>query len=246
MLIASPRHTARDLEQWRAWERQDATHCQMRRFRALGDKALDELDAFAALAGCYAGVSWGKDSTVLAHLVARAKRERGISIPLVWIKLEPAFNPDCPEVRDAFLATHDVDYHEIVVGCPRGDDGRLIGTGRLERGFALAIERWGDRHVSGVRGAESAARRLRMRIHGVSSAKTCAPIGWWSGGDVFAYLHAHDLPVHPAYAMSLGGQIHRDRLRVSSIGGERGTAFGRRVLEETYYRDALRAIERGL
>jgi len=97
--------------------------------------------------------------------------------------------------------------------------------------------------VSGVRGEESGVRKLRMRRWGTSSERTCAPIGWWCGGDVFAYLHQHDLPVHPAYAMSFGGTLDRNRIRVASLGGERGTGFGRRDWEHRYYRDAFRKME---
>lgn len=76
-----------------------------------------------------------------------------------------------------------------------------------------------------------------MRIHGVATSRTCRPIGWWSSADVWAYLARHDLPVHPAYAMTLGGRLERDRIRVHSIGGEDGASFGRVEWEDRYYGD---------
>ena len=64
-------------------------------------------------------------------------------------------------------------------------------------------------------------------------------MAWWKGADVFAYLAAHELPIHPAYGMSLGGAIERERLRVSALGGSRGAEFGRATIEWTYYRNWL-------
>ena len=77
---------------------------------------------------------------------------------------------------------------------------------------------------------------------GESSPNTCAPIGWWTARDVFAYLHLHGLPVHPAYAMTRGGLWPRDRIRVASLGGQRGRGAGREEWERLYYGDELRRI----
>jgi phosphoadenosine phosphosulfate reductase len=74
---------------------------------------------------------------------------------------------------------------------------------------------------------------------GVSSEQTCAPIGWWKAEDVFAYLYKYKLPVHPAYAMTQGGQWDRKRIRVASLGGRRGRGMGRAQWERAYYRDVL-------
>lgn len=57
--------------------------------------------------------------------------------------------------------------------------------------------------------------------------------------DVFAYLHKHDLPVHPAYAMTMGGFYDRRWLRVSSLGGLRGADRGRAEWEQQYYGDIV-------
>jgi 3'-phosphoadenosine 5'-phosphosulfate sulfotransferase (PAPS reductase)/FAD synthetase len=131
--------------------------------------------------------------------------------------------------------------HEIVVAA-RYDAKGWHASGTLERGFAEAARRFGERYISGVRGEESGARKLRMMTHGTATERTCAPIGWWSAEDVFAYLHANGLPVHPAYAYSLDGLLDRARLRVAALGGERGTGWGRRQWEERYYSDALHKI----
>lgn len=235
MLIPSKRLRAGDLEAWQTAERADTVHAQLAAFQRRIEPAIKAIVDFASSCRCYAGVSWGKDSTVLAHLIWRA-REYGVDVPLVWVRVEPITNPDCVIVRDAFLSRWPVRYEEIEIWCRR-DDAGWHARGTLERGFAEAARRHGDCHISGVRGAESGARKARMRHWGIASPHTCAPIGWWSSEDVFAYLHIEGLPVHPAYAMSMRGMLPRNRIRVASISGQRGTGFGRAEWEQTYYRD---------
>jgi phosphoadenosine phosphosulfate reductase len=109
-------------------------------------------------------------------------------------------------------------------------------------GFERAVERYGDRHVSGVRASESRQRAMRCRTWGESSPKACAPLAWWTTADVYAHLAISGLPVHPAYACSYGGALDRDQIRVDRIGGREGAGKGRREWEWTYYRDVLRAI----
>lgn len=176
---------------------------------------------------------------MLAHLVS------GTGIPLVWVRVEPLFNPDCLLVRDEFLRCNDANYHEIVVRAERGPDGRWLGTGRLEEGFKVAAARFGPNYLSGVRGQESHARKMRMKIHGEESKHTCVPLGHWKADDVYAYLYANRLPVHPAYACTMGGTLDRDWLRVATLGGDRGTEHGRRAWEFRYYPDEMREIFAG-
>lgn len=228
MLIASRRHTARDLERWRIDEETDALNAQRFPLSRLADEATQAIADFTRGGRGYVGVSWGKDSVVVAHL------SRALGWPLVYVRVRGVANPDCDLVRDAFLSRFAVEYHEV-----DSSDAHL-STGRLEAGFAVAAERFGDRYVSGVRGQESAARQMRMAIHGIATARTCAPIGRWSTAHVFAYLHAHDLPVHPAYACNGGGLWERDHLRVATIGGERGRGHGRVEWERRYYPEMRR------
>lgn len=232
MLIASPRHTREDLRVWAERERMDAQYVA-RAGRTLDDleaRAMDAIDRFVDAGGCYVGVSWGKDSVVVAHLALRTRP----TVPLVWVRVEPIANPDCDLVRDAFLArTWDPapTYHEYVEHCTRDERG-LHASGTLERGFARAPSR---RYISGVRAEESGVRKLSALTHGVATERTCRPILHWRAEHVFGYLHRHGLPVHPAYACSLGGTIDRGRLRVSSLEGSRGTGHGRAEWERRYY-----------
>lgn len=230
MLIASPRHTSADLRLWRELEAADLVHG--RRLVRDGRKVARSLEALAAFtdAGpCYLGVSWGKDSVVVAHLARR--------VPLVWVRVEPWTNPDCLLVRDAYLAAHPVEvYREEVVTTWRDREG-----GTSAHGFAAAQRALGtDRHVSGVRADESRSRLLRCARWGESTPRTCAPLARWTAQDVYGYLAHHGLPVHPAYACLGGGRWPRDRIRVASLGGQRGDGLGRAEWEREYYGDALR------
>ncbi|GAC1577378.1 MAG: hypothetical protein NVS3B20_08740 [Polyangiales bacterium] len=205
----------------------------------MAERARVSIRQFAELGCCYVGVSWGKDSTVLAHLAAEIG---GLS--LVWVRVRRVFNPDCLLVRDAFISQYgdQCSYDEIEVDCPIDSDGSRSGHGALDAGFAEAARKYGDRYVSGVRGEESRVRKIRMRKHGVSTLRTCAPIGWWSADHVYAYLYLHSLPVHPAYACTMGGTLDRDWLRVATLGGERGTEFGRADWERQYYPAEIGAL----
>lgn len=227
-LILSSRFRRGDLDAWRQREAMDDLYLDARRgdIGRLAGRALLEIDAFATAGPCYVGVSWGKDSVTVAHVA------RILGLPLVWVRVEGVENPDCPAVRDAYLARHPSDYHEIEAA-----SGATEGKRTSALGFAEAARCFGDRYVSGVRAEESTARRMRVASLGLSSARTCAPIGRWSGAEVFAYLRLHDLPVHPAYACSMAGALDRIRLRVGAVGGDRGTGRGRSEWERLYYPD---------
>lgn len=239
-LIASPRHSQADLDAWAARERHDALRCMTGRasMDRMEAQAMQHIrDFFAADPSGYVGTSWGKDSTVVAHLARRVDP----SLPVVWCRLDRYDNPDCEPVRDAFLAAYPGRYHEYTAPGPLPVDGSLP-TGARRPSYALAAAAHGDRYVSGIRGEESRARRLRQRGHGANSKRTSAPITTWTAKDVFAYLHRYDLPVHPAYAQSMGGRLDRDWLRVASLGGLRGIGHGRRRWEWDYYPDEMAAL----
>lgn len=238
-LIESQRHTKADLEAWRRTEDTAEFHAQTKRFRnTVVPRAIQALFSFAT-DRCYAGCSWGKDSVVLAHMIATEVPR----IPLVWVRVEPIKNPDCLLVRDIFLERFPrVRYEEIEIWCRHDAEG-WHATGTLERGFSEAARRFGDQHISGIRGEESGQRKRRMMAFGHSSRSTCAPIGWWSGFDVFAYLVSRKLPIHPAYACTLGGLLDSKRIRVASLGGKRGTGMGREDWERRYYRDEMRRLD---
>lgn len=237
-LIPSPRHRPEDLKAWHQQSRYDLALWPQTSRKV--SRALTTIRSFAEQPGGYISCSWGKDSTVVAHLAVTAR----ITMPLVWVRVDQWENPDCVLVRDAFLDRFgdQVDYHEIHVesAAPRRWEAPTQGAARTSSsGFDEAARRFGRRHISGVRGAESATRGLAMATHGETSAHSCRPIGRWSNQDVFSYLAHHDLPIHPAYAQNLGGAKPRDHIRVGTLGGSRGVELGRARWELAYYPDVV-------
>jgi phosphoadenosine phosphosulfate reductase len=247
VLIQSSRHRREDVAHWARMEEADAAWARTAAHRQRVARALDVLTCFLRAGHCYVGVSWGKDSTALAHLAWRLQ-PAGLCAPVVWFPGRHVENPDNYLVRDAFLAACPlVDYREVEVF-----DAELAYSPEGHDGFQAAFEResqaFGRRYVSGIRAEESGRRKLRARRWGESSPNTCAPLSSWGSEDVFAYLHANGLPVHPAYACTLGGRLERGRIRVATLGGRGGTGHGRAEWERAYYSGALReqrlALER--
>lgn len=238
MLISSRRHTPQDLDAWNRAERAAMlmTRAQRAALASRADRALTDIAAFAARGHCYAGVSWGKDSVVLADLIARAE----LPIPLVYVRLRPWDNPDCDLVRDAMLARYpSARYEEVSVDCPRG-----IDSIEVTEMFRPVRGRFGTRHISGIRSDESAGRRLRTARWGIYTERTCAPLAHWTAHDVFRYLDIHELPVHPAYACTVGGLLDRRHIRVDALGGSEGRGHARADWERRYYGQEIDAIRR--
>ncbi len=181
---------------------------------------------------CHVGVSWGKDSVVVAHLVRAVNSD----IPLVWVRLGEADNPDCFAVRDTFLDGWPSNYAEVETPNVEYRAGALV-TGARRGGYDLAEHLYGDRRITGIRAQESNTRAISAAVHGIATERSCRPILDWTTAQVFAYLLCFDLPIHPAYAMSFGGRRDMERLRVASIGGLRGVLAGRREWELAYYGD---------
>lgn len=234
-LIPSHRHTERDLAHWARMEVLDHRLAGSQRLTRLVDEARTALVQFAAAGPLQVSVSWGKDSVVVAHLAA------GLGIgPIVWYPAGRIENPDCVLVRDAFLAMHPgVEYREIPAALTSESWDRALGHDGAQAEFERLSRQVSRRYACGVRAEESGTRRKAVGRHGLVSRNTCRPIGHWSTVDVFAYLARHDLPVHPAYAMTMGGALDRARIRVGTIGGVGGSGFGRAQWERAYYPEVV-------
>lgn len=234
MLITVERHTSADLRLWSELEEVDRLRGEELIGRGWGGRATAAIRDFAAAGRCYVSTSWGKDSVVVTHLAALA----GVPLPVVHI-VQTGPQQDLYQglVRDEFRRRFPLDYHEIVVA-PQSTPQKLDGHApALDVGIARAKEALGaPRWIGGCRADESGVRAIRYRRGSVNS---CWPIGHWSSADVFGWLAAHDLPVHPNYAMLGGGRYDREQLRVSILGGAKGAQFGRAEWEAEYYGDVL-------
>lgn len=242
MLIPSFRHKQGDLELWQQFEQADLVLGKPIQTKV--KQSIDHISKFhkEGLVG-YCGVSWGKDSTVVAELCRLFFVETGFKIPLVFVRVEPNLNPDCDLVRDAFLTRWpNAEYHEIKVICKYENRNWNIVKAHKD-GFKQANQQFGERRISGVRASESGERTLSARVHGVNSVLSCRPILYWQAKHVYSFLAVMGLPVHPAYAMLGEGRWDRDRIRVAALGGVRGDGVGRIQWEKEYYGDIIRELQ---
>lgn len=232
-LLTTRRHSPADLAAWLDWAEEDRLYARLHgaRLDRLADRAAATILDYA---DSYISVSWGKDSVVLAHIAAT----RAPHIPLWWARcVDGHEQPDSPAVRDAFLAAYPhVDYHEWLYSwsVPLRPEPGWDDPAHHQDVLADMTRHVGRRHITGVRAAESAERRQSGR-HGVSTPHTCRPLLWWRHSDIWAYLERHDLPVHPAYGMTWGGQISRDDVRVHCLRTRGGDHAGRAEWEDHYY-----------
>ncbi len=227
MLMPDPDRTVADQAAWDTLERYDRVtggELPQRADLAIGDLA----EFLHAHPDGIVGISWGKDSVVLAHLARRLDP----NIPLVWVPVIRSDGTSYEDwgtyaVRDAFLDRCPGAYEErpFVSRIPlRGDPGYRPGQYRDEAGRPVPEfdqdalgESITEPYASGVRAEESRARTVAVARHGTVSTRTARPIGHWSGLHVFGYLAVHDLPVHRLYACSYGGRVDRRRLRVHTL-----------------------------
>lgn len=225
-LIRVPEHRAEDLRAWEEVSRYDLAHARTEGFARRVMAAQAELRRFAALGSCYVSVSWGKDSVCVAHLAWAL----GLRLPHALVLFEGRENPYALATRDAWLKRFpECDYREF-----REDERWGTGAVRPGKTFGGPERELGRRRITGLRADESSGRRMRFRASGLSTETSCAPIGYWSAADVWAYLAIHDLPICPVYAMTFGGALNRDKVRTASLGGERGRIFGRLDWEKAY------------
>lgn len=242
MLIHSHRHTEEDLRLWRELEEGDFAHAQSILLARRMKRSLEAIRRFVSAEQCYCGVSWGKDSVAVAHLL----RGEAIDVPLVNLRVTPTRNPECDATRNAYFRSFPgQSYHEEIVDYATVDRSLPLEvwdreTYRIWDAAWRNIERrFGCRHLSGVRGSENSRRMMRMRLYGENSPNTCAPLAWWNVADVFAYLATHRLPVNASYAMLGGGRWPRENLRTSELGDAKGSGMGRAEWEREYYGDVL-------
>lgn len=244
-LIDSSRLTVADREAWARYEHYDDVLSRDPKLDRLAEQGRAAIREWAATGPGVATTSWGKDSTVMAHLVATS----GVDVPLVWVRSDPFETPECEQVRDVFLAAHPGQRYEerpVVLRSPkRGEAGHEAHASDPDRRSQdVLAEAVPERYVSGVRAQESRMRAMSIAHRGMVTARTCRPLARWSAEQVFAFLHREDLPVHPVYGMTVGGHHDRRWLRVHplcSLAPARSAVRGLDMAgwEDTYYADVI-------
>lgn len=238
-LLPSPRHQPGDLEAWQRAARLDHALAHSPELARATSLARARIEEFAERGPCHVACSWGRDSATVAHIA------HGLGLPVIWAVIGPTNrwqhkqrmdNPDCPAVRDAYLDQWPVD---VYIEAPFGVRRTKRGPVEVWPHTAAEHEAWGEgRAITGIRADESPDRSISMIHHGHTTRRTCRPIIDWPSRLVWAYLARHDLPIHPAYAMTYGGVLSRDRIRVHSLGGTMGAGAGRLQWEDAYYPEA--------
>lgn len=236
MLIISERQTDNDLLFYKQYDKYDCIKKISSEKINITNKIITD---YFSKNKCYCLVSWGKDSVVLAYLCSKLK----LKIPIIWIKEEPMYNPDCLLVRDIFLKKYDVfSYHEF--NC---DYGKIKYSEFCDKNgnpslfydmCELLKKNFGSR-ITGIRNEESNKRLLRFRKYGFSTENTCAPLSLWSISEIFSFIYHFELPLNPAYGCIIGGKYDRNNIRTDIIGGFEGDGMGRILWEKTYYSDVL-------
>lgn len=226
MLVYSDRIKYYDLELWKQYEEADYIHT-IPDWKIVKSKNI--ISEFAK-ERCWNSFSTGKDSIVTSFLVA----ELNLDVPIVFIK---TFRTHlyCDEIIKIFEKI--INKKIIIIEEKENDNWKHWGYG-----IKIANKMFGSRSIRGIRAEESGQRLLSAKVHGVVTENSCRPILHWTAQDVFAFLAQNNLPVHPNYAMLGGGRWERDRIRVGSIGGERGCEMGRNEWEKEYYGDILRRL----
>lgn len=205
----------------------------------------------------YISMSFGKDSTVMAHLIW----SRYPDIPMMYVNCGKFDEwPDTPRVKQEFLALFPgAKFIELTapsiwefyasVGFYVQDEETTKETRRAQREYAeslmLALDREADRRgfdgaFIGLRREESNNRSRLFAMRGnLYFAKTrgkwtCHPLERWTAKDIWAYIVKNHLPYNELYDLAPEG---RERARNGAMFGTRSARYGRLVFLKRAYPD---------
>lgn len=204
----------------------------------------------------YASLSFGKDSTVMVHLLLSARPW----LPVMYVNCgEWDEWPDTSRVKTEFLSRFPCNFLEL--------SGPSIMTSYAKSGFYIqdeeirpetraaqreygnslgdildseAHENGLDGSFIGIRKEESDNRRRLFRMRGtLYYAETrklwaCYPLAFWSARDVWAYIVMYDLPYNELYDLDPQG---RELARNGAMMGTRSARYGRLKFLQRMYPD---------
>jgi len=210
-----PRLSADDVRAWDIWRRAALVHARSQRHLRAVDKArrivADGLEKAPRAALMWSG---GKDSTAMTHLVCV---DMGAGVDVISEKDDLDYPGEVEYVTalaeawgcklrivtpgQSPVAWMDAHAHEL----DAGDDIHSRAAGLSKACFYALVEAATtsyDGILLGLRQEESHGRRMNAATHGAcyrrkSGQWTIAPLTYWSGLDVFAYLLSRDIdPLH--------------------------------------------------
>ena len=236
MLIKIDKHTELDLELWKEYEEADSVHSELSSFKEKEEKSLELLERTKPKV---ISVSWGKDSSVLAHLAHRA------DLCCVYLYLCPfpydTENPYSYLVSDKFLELYKLKHYVVKYYCKTSAKDRKDNANEdkilneWKKMAAEANKLFGGRFATGIRMQESSGRAINGKLYGEETKDSVRPLLKWSQNDIFAYLKKHDVPVHPYYACLDSGRFKREQIRVGTLYGVLANTFTIRQEFERIY-----------
>ena len=170
-------------------------YIQLRQFKALVNKTSGFIRwALERVEHPYVSCSFGKDSSVMLHLVLQQK-------PDIWVKFltkkETGLIDDYNAVIEWWLTNYHINLEVIQYkGWLEGGKKKGIAANVKDSGF--------DSFFVGIRKDESFGRRVSLKkysmFHKLKSGKIrIAPMADWKTDDIAAYMLAYGLPVLRAY-----------------------------------------------
>ena len=140
-------------------------------------------------------ISFGKDSTVLAHLVKSIKPDA-----LFFAVLADTEFPETLELRDRLVKEWRLNYREyIFVNNPSKGLGECCRGLKVEK-FKEAVSDL-DCWFSGIRKDEGLTRSDFQYVNEIDRLIKVNPILDFTEKDIWRYIAINDLPVNPLYGM---------------------------------------------
>lgn len=174
----------------------------------------------------YISTSWGKDSTVVMDLV----HNEDPTVPIVYMDSGYAM-PDTYEYRDRYLAQSKAHYYEIK--CPQDyldlslkyglphidrtqkDHDKIIKMIKGEPITDFAKSKGFDCCFWGIRADETRGRAYLLKKYGLNHNDKCAPIGFWTTYDIWAYILSKDIDYNTLYDKEIPPAITRYNIKNS-------------------------------
>jgi phosphoadenosine phosphosulfate reductase len=205
----------------------------------------------------YTSMSFGKDSTVMVHLLIKCC---GLDIPVFYVDCGKWDEwPDTPRVKQEFLEIVSCDFTELSgpsimsaylqSGFYIQDEEGFAEGRKAQRDYGKSLESILDTEAKrrglngafiGIRKEESNNRRRLFVMRGeLYFAKTrqmwaCHPLMNWSSKDIWAYIVKYDLPYNELYDLDPRG---RELARNGAMFGSRSARYGRMAFMRQMYPD---------